>query len=130
MPTWTAEASYEPGQPLSIRVSDLPLERALIEDTPCPVDYLLISIAACYALSLAAALKRAGLPLQAIRVAASGWRSVRPAARVERIELHVTCVGLDRSDKKEAILADAKRICTVSNSLSMTPGLDILLAGQ
>lgn len=125
MPNWTVEARYEPDQPVGIHVSGLPLGQALVENPPCPVDYLLVSIATCYALSIAGALKRASLPLRPIQITASGWRSVRPAPRVERVELQVTCAGLEEAGQTEAILADAKRICTVSNSLSMAPTLEI-----
>jgi uncharacterized OsmC-like protein len=130
MPDWTATARYRPDHPLEIEVDALPIERALAEKPPCPVDYLLVAIASCYALSLVGALNRARRPIPPIQVTASGWRQVRPVASVGRVVLDIVCAGLGTDADRDTILADAKRICTVSNTLAGAPVIEISLIDE
>jgi uncharacterized OsmC-like protein len=130
MPNWTAEARYTPDRPLDIHVGALPLERALAEAPPSPVEYLLVSVASCYALSVAGAVKRAGLPPRVVNVTADGWRNAEPVPRVVRIALRIASPDLDDAVRRAEIIAAAKQLCTVSNSLADAPIIDIAFAGE
>ena len=82
-----------------------------------PVEQLLVSVASCFARSCHIVLGARGDALCDIRIDVTGEKAGDPPNRLTRIRLACELVGLD------AVLAgrvrrDAKRICTVTNTLA------------
>ncbi len=90
-----------------------------------PVEYMLISIAGCFALSCRGAMKSRNLPATEVEVVVTGEKARDPPSRVGRISLVVALgQGIDAVDV-DAILHDAKQLCTVTNTISGAPSIEV-----
>jgi uncharacterized OsmC-like protein len=92
-----------------------------------PVEYLLVAVSGCFALSIKAAITQRNRPFSWARVLVVGDKAAEPPSRLQSIELSVTLGAPLAASEIAAVLADAKRQCTVTNTLAAAPAIDIKL---
>jgi uncharacterized OsmC-like protein len=116
---------------LSVARAGLPPRlRGEPEPAITPVEYLLMSIASCFALSLQAAIVARDQPFSGARVIATGEKAAEPPSRLARVEL---CPSLNEpleASEMAAVLGEAKRLCTVTNTLASAPALEVSCADE
>jgi uncharacterized OsmC-like protein len=84
-----------------------------------PVEYLLVSIATCFALSCRTALAQRDRTGDEFEVIVRGSKAADLPSRLGEIELEVVFAGgLERP--AEAVVEHAKRLCTVTNTLAQS----------
>ena len=88
---------------------------------PAPTELLLAAVASCYTLSLRWAATRRGVPLEDIEVTATGTYD---GLRVSGIRLAVS--GDFPEAELPKLLADANRVCYVSNTLKGDVAIDVV----
>ncbi|SSC64836.1 OsmC family protein [Ciceribacter selenitireducens] len=95
-----------------------------------PLDLLYASLASCMAMSARIAAHRMGVHenIREIRVEASGQKADEGLSRIARFDILFTIDGDIDAQTRRAIVHDAEEICTVSNTLSGNPSLDLRLA--
>lgn len=95
-----------------------------------PLDLLYASVASCMAMSARIAAHRMGVheSIREIRVEASGQKADEGPSRIARFDILFTIDGDIDAQTRMAIVHDAEEICTVSNTLSGNPSLDLRLA--
>lgn len=86
-----------------------------------------MGVATCFALSCRAAATRQRLPIGAVRVQATGEKAPEPPSRLGRLRLEVSIDAKQAAAQIEAIVAEAKALCTVTNSLSAALPIEIQL---
>jgi uncharacterized OsmC-like protein len=86
-----------------------------------PVEHLLIAVAGCYALSVRAVLTRRKLPRTTFEVVATGDKADGPVSRLARMSVTVIFQAGIPDEEASAISAEAKSICTVTNTLVTPP---------
>jgi uncharacterized OsmC-like protein len=116
---WTVRAHSSGTRPLTVWCQ----EQLLDQKAPgqigavSPVEYLLVSIATCFALSCRVALAQRQRPGEDFEVIVRGSKADDLPSRLAEIELAVVFVGgLD--GHAEAVTEHAKRLCTVTNTLA------------
>lgn len=82
-----------------------------------PVEQLLVSVASCFAVSCHIVLEARGEAPCDIRIDVTGEKAGTPPNRLERIRIACELVGLE-AGLAGRIRRDAKRICTVTNTLA------------
>ena len=120
---WSVNALSAGQSPLSIYCDGRPLtlSSAGTLDNVSPVEYLLISVAACFALSIRAVLVPRKLSGLAFEVVATGEKALEPPSRLNHIALSVI-FGNDIDETRAAAIAnDAKSLCTVTNTILSAP---------
>lgn len=124
---WSVSVSSSAKEPLKIFCDGRPLTQSApaTVDHVSPVEYLLISVAACFALSCRAALKSRKRALGSFEVVATGEKASDPPSRISRID--VVAAFRDGIDEAEAaaIAADAKLLCTVTNTIAGSPRITV-----
>jgi len=111
--------------------ADRPLyffREGLAPDSPVdisPVEYLLIAAAACFALSVRSVVAARGLAKTSFEVIVTGEKARDLPSRLGQISLVV--LFNDTVDEIHAggIAAEAKKLCTVTNTLLGSPDLDV-----
>ena len=108
--------------PLSISIDDRPFDSGPARQlgSASPVEYFLISIAACFALSCRMALARRKRPGVPFEVTVLGIKALDPPSRLEVIDMDVRFPS-DLADDAESIALQAKELCTVTNTLTRAP---------
>jgi uncharacterized OsmC-like protein len=130
--TWSTRAVWHSPGPVALFVRDEPLAELIGSSTEpvSPVEYLLIAVAGCFALSLEAARKARAWPECTFDVAALGNKAHDLPSRLERIALQVSIKGALDAAAQATLIKDAKRLCTVTNTLADAPALDVELANE
>lgn len=90
---------------------------------PQPTDYLMASIASCYALAVSWAARRRGVELPDLAVRATGTYD---GPKFSHVLLSVT--SSLPAELLEPLLEPAKRACYVSNTLALAPPIEVELA--
>lgn len=95
-----------------------------------PLDLLYASLASCMAMSARIAAHRMGVheSIREIRVEASGQKAGEGPSRIAGFDIVFTIDGDIDAQTRTAIVHDAEEICTVSNTLSGNPSLNLRLA--
>jgi uncharacterized OsmC-like protein len=128
--TWTARALWQSPGPVALFVHDEPLT-ALVGSTTTPVspvEYQLIAVAGCFALSLEAARKAREWPESIFDVTVLGSKAPDLPSRLDRVAIDISIEGPLDAAAQATLLKDAKRLCTVTNTLANAPVLDVELA--
>jgi putative redox protein len=86
---------------------------------PMPTEYLLISLASCFALAIAHVARRDGVELSPFSVTAQGTYD---GPCLSDVELSVRLEG-PRPPVMDELLVKARRVCYVSNTLARQPTL-------
>ena len=81
-----------------------------------PVEQLLVAVASCFAQSCHIVLGARGEEPSDIRIRVIGEKAGTPPNRLERIDLTCELIGI-APEQAARIKRDAKRICTVTNTL-------------
>jgi len=124
---WSVNAISYGQEPLQVFCDSRPLTQTKLAtiDNVSPVEFLLISVATCFALSVRAALAARKLPRLGFEVVVSGEKAPDPPSRL----MHIAVVAVFRGNLTEAdaaaIAADAKLLCTVTNSIQGAPTISI-----
>lgn len=90
---------------------------------PMPTEYLLASLASCYALSLGFAARKRNIDIGPFDLHVVGHYD---GPSFQNFEIHVT-LERDAPDNIDVLLAHAKRVCYVSNTLACDPGINVVL---
>lgn len=121
---WTVNAVSAGHAPLTLFCDDRPLGRSAmgVAEILTPIQYLLISIASCFALSCRAELKRRKLSNISFEVVVMGDKEPGSA---ENLLSPISIVAIFGSGVTEPlakeITARAKPLCTVTNTLLDSP---------
>ncbi len=89
-----------------------------------PVEHLLLSIAGCFALSCRAVIAKRGLPPLFFEVVVSGSKAPDYPSRLAKIEVLASFEDAISAGDAQALAAEAKTLCTVSNSIAAAPAID------
>lgn len=115
---WTIQADLLATADLSLKIreidgiiSDKPLERWT------PVDLLIGSVAGCFVKSCAMIMEAQGERVGDMRALVRGVKSTDKPQRVASLEIQYELFGVT-PDRAKRIAAQAKKICTVTNSLN------------
>jgi len=94
-------------------------------DNISPVQYLLISVASCFALSVRAVLLARKLSGTTFEVVTTGEKALDAPSRLNHIA--VTVIFGDRIGESQAaaIASDAKALCTVTNTILGNPAIAV-----
>ncbi len=113
--TWSVSATSSGKQPLQIFCGGRPLTQTAPAtiDGVSPVEYLLISVATCFALSCRAVLVTRRLTAADFEVAVVGTKALDLPSRLSHIEVTVAFGGNIPEDAATGIAAEAKLLCTV-----------------
>jgi len=124
---WVVSALANPKHPMAISCDGRPLKQTSIGtlDGVSPVEFLLISIAGCFALSCCGALKARGFPPTAVEVIVTGEKARDAPSRVGKITMATLFARGMSAEDAAAIAQDAKHLCTVTNTLFGIPDLEL-----
>jgi uncharacterized OsmC-like protein len=123
---WSVNAVSEGQAPLTLFCDDRPLGRSAIAalETLSPVQYLLISIASCFALSCRAELSRRKLANTSFEVVVIGEKEIGAAENLLNAISIVAIFGSGIAEPlAQQIMERAKPLCTVTNTLLDSPNL-------
>lgn len=121
----TSDAGYEArvaarGHELTV---DEPAADGGTDQGPTPTELLLAAVASCYTLALRWATARRGIELGRVRVTAVGGYE-----RLRFSEIRLTVAADFPPGEEAALLADASRVCYVSNTLAAGVAVDVAVA--
>jgi uncharacterized OsmC-like protein len=112
---WSVRAVSVTGDPLRLTCNDRLFEGKTSSITP--VEYLLISVASCFALSCRMALEERALGADSLAVSVRGSKALDAPSRLGRIDIEVELPnGLARD--AGAIVRRTEQLCTVTNTLA------------
>ncbi len=89
---------------------------------PMPTEYLLAAMASCYTLALHWAAGKRGTALPGLEVTATGTYD---GPKFSRLQLTVTCDA--PPEQVEPLLQPALRVCYVSNTIALSPPVEVAL---
>jgi uncharacterized OsmC-like protein len=92
-----------------------------------PVEYLLLAASGCLALSIKAAAERLNQPFTSVRVVACGEKATGFPSRLKHIDVEASFATALPSSEANRVLEDAKRLCTVTNTLAGAPPIRVWL---
>jgi putative redox protein len=90
---------------------------------PMPTEYLLASMASCYALALAWAAGKRGIDLPGLAVTATGTYD---GPRFRLLQLNVESAA--PPEVVEVLVEPALRVCYVSNTIAASPPIEVTVA--
>jgi uncharacterized OsmC-like protein len=127
-PSWSAEARWRGDGPVVLACRGEAL-RALIGAgvTLTPVEYLLIGAAACFAMSLEGARRAQGLAAAGFEVTAIGTKGPVAPSQLGALHLRVCIAGDIDPAALPGLVAAAKDLCTVTNTLGAAPTVEVAL---
>ncbi len=105
-------------------IVDEPRDKGGTGTGPMPTEYLLASMASCYALALAWAAGKRGVSLPDLAVKATG---VYDGPRFSALRLQVTTSA--PADLVRPLIKPALRVCYVSNTIKAPPPIDVVITG-
>lgn len=117
---WSSTARIHADRLLSVACADT----LLYEEEPgdsgriTPVDVLVAAIAACFAMSCDVVMRARGLNPRCIVAAVAGRKLTGRDKRLGEVAIRVSFRDPLSERELERVLSDAKRLCTVTNSLS------------
>jgi putative redox protein len=106
-------------------IVDEPEEAGGTGTGPMPTQYLLAAMASCYALALTWTAGKRGISLPDLAVTATGTYD---GPRFSAIALQVTTSA--PADLVSTLIKPALRVCYVSNTISVPPPVEVVIAGQ
>ncbi len=129
---WVVSARTAPKQPLALYCAGRPVTSPGSGglDNVSPVEYMLLAIAGCFALSCAGALKAREFPPTPVEVVVTGEKAPDAPSRVHRIGLAVVFGGDMSEDEAGAVAREAKRLCTVTNTLFGAPIVEVTASAK
>lgn len=123
---WSINAVSRADRPLSIFRDGLPLPPGAADSADVsPVEHLLMAIAECFALSVGSIVAAHRLPRASFEVIATGEKARDPPSRLGKISLVVLFERAVDESEAAAIVADAERLCTVTNTIMGTVTMSV-----
>jgi uncharacterized OsmC-like protein len=118
---WTVRAHSGGTKPLRVWCEDQLLDQKAPGQIGAvsPVEYLLVSIATCFALSCRIAMAQRQRTGEDFEVFVRGSKAADLPSRLGEIELEVVFAG-DLDGHAEAVTEHAARLCTVTNTLAQS----------
>jgi uncharacterized OsmC-like protein len=117
--SWSVIARWTGDGPVTLHCRGAALAELLARgETLTPVEYLLVGAAGCYALSLEGARRAMALPAVTFEVTAVGTKAEHPPSRLDALVLQVRIGGVLPAEDVTALVARAKELCTVTNTLA------------
>lgn len=123
---WSVNAVSEGQSPLTLFCDDRPFGGSAVgtPETLSPVQYLLVSIASCFALSCRAELRRRKLGNISFEVVVLGEKEIGAAESLLNAISIVTIFGSGITEPlAQQITEKAKSLCTVTNTLLDSPNI-------
>jgi uncharacterized OsmC-like protein len=124
---WTVNAVSDGHLPLALFCDGRPLPSTpvtTIADSVSPIQYLLIAVASCFALSCRAVLIRRKLTQASFEVVTIGEKQLAaPENRLNQISVVAIFGGGLTEAEAESIVEQAKPLCTVSNTIVDSPNI-------
>ena len=102
---------------------DEPVDSGGGDAGPQPTELLLASLASCFALAVGHVAAKRKIELTAVDVTAVGRYD---GPRFDAIRLEVRVVPLDPAADVDLLLARARAVCYVSNTLALGPDLEVV----
>lgn len=92
-----------------------------------PLDLLYASLSACLAMSARIAAHQSGVleRIEAIAVEVTGRKAEHGASRIESLQASFTITGNLDAAERARLIHQAEEICTVSNTLKVSPSFDL-----
>ena len=127
---WVVGATAMPKQPMAFSCGGRPLTSGAIgpADNLSPVEYLLVAIAGCFALSCCGAVRNRKRPPTPVEVTVTGEKAPDAPSRVARIVLTVVIGGGASQEEAAVIAQEAKHLCTVTNTILGGPSIEVIAA--
>ena len=124
---WTVVAIATAEEPLKIRCDDAAFDQGSLGTLgkASPVEYLLISVASCFALSLRMAMTERHLAPKSFTVGVVAAKAPTPPSRLHALELEVQLPEA-LNDERYSLIRRAKELCTVTNTLTQPPQLRVV----
>lgn len=124
---WVVRATSAPRQPMGLYCAERPVAPRAPGgiDGVSPVEFLLLAIAGCFALSCASALKSRSAPPTPVEVIVTGEKAHDAPSRLGRIALQVAFGGGMDQVTAAAVAQEAKRLCTVTNTILGAPTIEV-----
>jgi uncharacterized OsmC-like protein len=123
---WSINAVSSPGRPLAFFRDGFPLVPGAGAGAEIsPVEYLLVAAAAGFALSVRSVIGARKLPRTSFEVVVTGDKAGDLPSRLGQISLVVLFDGAVDSIEATRIAEEAKRLCTVTNTLVGHPNVDV-----
>ena len=124
--SWSGHARWRDDGPLALSVRGEALPALLARGaTLTPVEYLLLAAAGCFALSLEGARRAQGLAVATFAVTAIGTKVSDAPSQLGALHLRVRVAGALGAESFAGLVAAAKGMCTVTNTLGAAPTVDI-----
>jgi uncharacterized OsmC-like protein len=124
--TWSVKAVSNAGAPVTFhRHGELLFCGGEQGASISPVEHLLIGVAGCLALSCRAVLAGRRLATVTVEVTATGEKSAEPPSRLRQITLAVRFGSEIDELEAAAIVAEAEKLCTVTNTLLDSPVIEV-----
>jgi uncharacterized OsmC-like protein len=124
--SWSAEARWRGDGPVQLACRGEALAVLVAAGVVLtPVEYLLLGAAGCFAMSLEGARRAQGLAEAALAVTAIGTKAATAPSQLGALHLVVKIDGPIDAAAFPALLASAKDLCTVTNTLGATPTVEI-----
>ncbi len=125
-PGWSAEARWRGEGPVELACRGEPLAALVAAGVVLtPVEYLLLGAAGCFAMSLEGARRAQGLSAAALVVTAIGTKAPVAPSQLGTLHLIVRIDGPIDAAAFPALVARAKDLCTVTNTLGATPTVEV-----
>jgi uncharacterized OsmC-like protein len=125
-PSWSAHARWHGEGPVALACRGEALAALITRGvTLTPVEYLLLGAAGCFAMSLEGARRAQGLAEAALEVTAIGTKAPAAPSQLGALHLVVDIDGAIDAAAFPALVAAAKELCTVTNTLGATPTIAI-----
>jgi uncharacterized OsmC-like protein len=119
---WSVQVIAPASGPLQVRRDGAPLDLNHIgPGQVTPVELLLVSIATCFALSCHAAFGLRQQPISAFEVEVGGSKAPQLPSRLAEVRLKVRFAAELPTEEAQRIAVLAKQMCTVTNTLAVTP---------
>jgi len=122
---WAVAVTVDQGR-FSFLRETVPSATAPLDSTSLsPVEYLLVAAGGCLAYSIQAAITARHMPFTWVTVNAIGEKAPDNPSRVQHLKLSVSLGEPLTDPNMERVLEDAKRMCTVTNTLGAAPTVDV-----
>jgi len=124
---WSVNAISSDQEALQVFCDGRPLTQTKLGtlDNVSPVELLLVAVATCFALSVRAALAANQQPRLGFEVVVSAENAPDPPSRLKHLAVVAIFSGSVTPEVAAGIAADAKRLCTVTNSIEGAPTISI-----
>lgn len=129
---WVVSATTAPKQPLGLYCAGRPVTPPGSggPENVSPVEYMLLAIAGCFALSCAGALKAREFPPTPVEVVVTGEKAPDAPSRLGRIGLTVAFGGGMSDEEAGAVAREAELLCTVTNTILGAPVVEVTASAK